>query len=392
MPDPYRHRIRDVSRYLGCSPAAAVEDFQIASQFLYCYRHSPDTFNTYRREIEHFLNWCWIIRRRPLSQISQFDFEAYVDFARHPPRNWIGKAIVRRFIMHDNARVPNPDWRPYVTSTYEYTLSHSSLRSLFAVLSSFFNFLILENHATANPIPRARLKNRYLRGRQEQRQNRRLSQLEWNFVIEAARTMAAEDPDKHERTLFIISALFAMYLRVSELVDTPRWRPLMGHFQRDLEGNWWFFTVGKGNKEREIAVSDEMLDALKRYRRSRGLRPLPSHGESLPLIHKLRDSGAITSSRHIRYLVRQCFDRAALLMGENGLHHKSKRLSVATVHWLRHTGISEDVKHRPREHVRDDAGHSSISITDLYIDVERSERHASARNKSLRSQVAGRSK
>ena len=35
----------------------------------------------------------------------------------------------------------------------------------------------------------------------------------------------------------------------------------------------------------------------------------------------------------------------------------------ATVHWLRHTGISEDIKSgRPREHVRDDARHSSSDI------------------------------
>lgn len=57
---------------------------------------------------------------------------------------------------------------------------------------------------------------------------------------------------------------------------------------------------------------------------------------------------------------------------------------AATVRWLRHTGISDDVKTRPREHVRDDAGHSSGAITDRYIDIERKERHDSARNKSLK--------
>jgi hypothetical protein len=62
---------------------------------------------------------------------------------------------------------------------------------------------------------------------------------------------------------------------------------------------------------------------------------------------------------------------------------EAERLSAATVHWLRHTGISEDVKHRPREHVRDDAGHGSSAITDRYIDVERAERHASARHKKI---------
>ena len=48
-----------------------------------------------------------------------------------------------------------------------------------------------------------------------------------------------------------------------------------------------------------------------------------------------------------------------------------------------HTGISDDVKHRPRERVRDDAGHSSSAITDKYIDIELKEHHKSAKNKQI---------
>ena len=158
----------------------------------------------------------------------------------------------------------------------------------------------------------------------------------------------------------------------------------MGHFQPDQEGNWWFVTVGKGNKEREISVSDAMLEALKRYRSSRGLPPLPSPGESNPLIHKTRGRGGITSTRQIRGIVQTCFDLAAARMRKEGFVEDSERLAAATVHWLRHTGISDDVKHRPREHVRDDAGHGSSAITDRYIDVERTERHASARSKLIK--------
>ena len=54
------------------------------------------------------------------------------------------------------------------------------------------------------------------------------------------------------------------------------------------------------------------------------------------------------------------------------------------MHWLCHTGISEDVKIRPREHVRDDAGHSSSAITDKYIDVELRERNNSAKRKRIK--------
>ena len=75
-----------------------------------------------------------------------------------------------------------------------------------------------------------------------------------------------------------------------------------------------------------------------------------------------------------------CFDKAILNL-EQQSPEEAEILRSATVHWLRHTGISEDVKIRPREHVRDDAGHNSSAITDRYIDVELQERAKSARKK-----------
>ncbi len=71
------------------------------------------------------------------------------------------------------------------------------------------------------------------------------------------------------------------------------------------------------------------------------------------------------------------------MLESEGKQEEAEGLRAATVHWLRHTGISEDVKRRPREHVRDDAGHSSGAITDRYIDVELRERARSAKGKVL---------
>lgn len=68
---------------------------------------------------------------------------------------------------------------------------------------------------------------------------------------------------------------------------------------------------------------------------------------------------------------------------KDGFSEEAKTLNEVTAHWLRHTGISDDVKIRPREHVRDDAGHSSSAITDKYIDIELRERHQSARKKPI---------
>jgi site-specific recombinase XerD len=384
MENPFKTPISSVSHLSVNVPKDALADYQVASEFIYSYRGSPDTFSTYRREIEHMLHWCWLVAKKSLQQITREDIESYAEFARHPPDTWIGDKNVPRFVEKGGERLPNPRWRPYVSVGGEYVCSQAGLQSLFSVLSSFFNFLIQQNVLSANPVSQIRQKSKFLRKHQSQGKIRRLSPLQWDYVIEAAEQMAAAEPLVHERTLFIMNALFAMYLRISELVDTPRWQPQMGHFQLDQEGNWWFITVGKGNKEREVSVSDAMLDALKRYRKSRGLPGLPGPGESSPLIHKTRGKGGIGSTRQIRGIVQKCFDAAASKMRAEGFVEDSQRLADATVHWLRHTGISEDVKHRPREHVRDDAGHGSSAITDRYIDVERAERHASAKTKAIR--------
>ncbi len=194
--------------------------------------------------------------------------------------------------------------------------------------------------------------------------------------------MAEKNP-KHERTLFIISALYSMYLRISELAASDRWTPTMGDFYRDPDGLWLFKTIGKGNKERHIAVSQDMIRALKRWRRHLGLTLQPSPGETTALIPKRHGSGALASTRTINMIVQECFDQTTQRLKADGFNDDAQAIMNATVHWLRHTGISDDVKIRPREHVRDDAGHSSSSITDKYIDVETRERYQSAKKKHM---------
>ena len=195
--------------------------------------------------------------------------------------------------------------------------------------------------------------------------------------------MAQADPLKHERTLFIMSALYAMYLRISELAASNRWTPQMNDFFQDHEQRWWFNTVGKGNKERQIAVSDAMLIALKRWRSHLGLTSLPTPADHSALIPKIKGKGAISSTTYIREIVQLCFDQATFALERSGNKLEAQNLQEATVHWLRHTGISDDVKILPREHVRDDAGHSSSAITDRYIDIELKARHQSGKNKPI---------
>jgi len=127
-----------------------------------------------------------------------------------------------------------------------------------------------------------------------------------------------------------------------------------------------------------------MLKALKRYRKYLGLTALPTSDEKTPLVSKQLGKGATTSTRYVREIVQRCFDAAYQRMNDDGLKDDATELCAATVHWIRYTGISEDIKYRPREHVRDDADHTSIQTTDRYIESEIRERHASGKRKKIK--------
>lgn len=377
-------------------PAQFVSDFKAALDFLTQYSNNKATFESYRREIERLLQWAWLIRKQSILGLKRQDLEEYISFCLKPPKSWIALKRVPRFIEKDALRLPNPEWRPFVVSNTKfehkrglelnknhYHLSQKAIQEIFTVLSSFYNALILEEKIGFNPIALIKQKSKYLQKQQRRAAVMRLTEQQWRTCLDTVKEMAGNDPEKHERTLFIITMFYLLYLRISELVASSRWIPEMGHFYQDSNKLWWFKTVGKGNKMRDIAVSDNMLEALKRYRLTLNLPPLPLPNEKTSLISKEKGLGPITSSRHIRRIMQLCFDNTIEKLRATGFESEADALEAATVHWLRHTGISDDInkRGRPIVHVRDDAGHASVGITDRYNDVELIERHKSAKNK-----------
>lgn len=376
---------------------AAEKEFRLCLEFLKSYGNSLDTFTAYRREIERMLQWAWLVVKKPIKEISRNDIRDYLQFVTSPPKNWIGTKTVSRFI-HDAAsglRKANTDWRPFVAkiskvarrhgkeaSKTTYQLSNKSMEAIFAALSSLFGFLQQENYLEVNPVSLIRQKKGYIQRQQVRKVTRKLSKLQWMHVIHAAEEMALED-SQHERTLFLMSAFYLLGVRISELAYAPGRMAVMGSFAPDKQGLWWFTTIGKGNKIRDIAVPDELLAALKRYRTYLDLPPLPSRDEPTPLLPKLKGKAGL-GSRHIRNLVQAVFDRAISSLQRASKTDEAEDLATATVHWLRHTAISSEIEYRPREHIRDDVGHENPATMDKYIDTDRLARHQSAQHKRLK--------
>jgi site-specific recombinase XerD len=378
---------RQYHQYLR-TPKVAIH-YSWVIEFLTLYMGSIDTYNAYRRDLERFCQWAWLFTKKPLDAIDQTDIHAFFEFNKKPPLAWIGSKNVSRFIKHEQNLIHNPEWCPFVNiPSKKQRMEHvahqpspSSMRALFATLSSFYNYQLQQGRLLRNPVQQLRQKKRLLQTQQQQRVTRKLSNQQWDIIIASIQQKCQTDA-RYERHLFVLAAFYLLGLRISELSETPNRIPKMGDFYPDSEERWWFQTLSKGNKLRDVAVPDSLLLALKRFRMHLNLSPLPGRQEQTPLIPKLKGEGGI-GVRQLRYLVQHCFDLAIEALEKLGKNDSAEDIRSATVHWLRHTSISHDVLHRPREHVRDDAGHESTVVTDLYIETDRHARHASAQHKPL---------
>ncbi|MBC3776394.1 site-specific integrase [Pseudomonas sp. SWRI99] len=375
-----------VRDYLASFPEEleAHQGYIAARGFLKSYAGNEATFNSYRTHVERLLLWSLLVARKPLLELRRSDAEAFMEFCLRPTAAWIGPVVKSRFLRVGGQRKSSADtyqlnavWRPFsqtapkrdkhlpepAPSENRYKMAQGSVAQVFAVCGSFYQYAMDEGLTEANPFRAVKQKAVYKQRHTQEVSGRALSHLQWDYVIETAEEMAEEDPD-HERTLFVLTTLFAMYLRVSDLVGRDNWEPTMGDFRRDTMGNWWFHVVGKGNKSAKISVRDDYVHTyLSRYRRHLGLSALPSPHETYPLLTTLSGRGGL-SGRHLRLLLQQVFDRALLKMTAEGRSDDEiDNLRSASLHWLRHTSATFDAPFRDMKDLQADLRHNSLSTT-----------------------------
>lgn len=374
-----------VSEYLCSLPShvRATEGYLAVRAFLKSYSDSDATFNSYRIQTERMLLWSLLIANKPLLEMSRADAEDFIDFCLAPPADWISLVSHRRFSKsyESDECIANPDWRPFTvtvskrerslqSATYQekrhYKMAKASIAQLFAVCSSFFQNAIDEGRADKNPFRAIRQKKVYKQPTTTDASARSLTHLQWGYVLKTAEHMADEDPERHERTLFILATLFSMYLKPVDLVGHEGWKPCMGDFRQDSSGNWWFHVISKGNKSASISVRDEYIEEyLARYRRHLGLQPLPSPNDKQPLLTTLYGRAGLTD-RIIRIIVQEVFDRALGRMIDEGLNgDEVDSLRSASLHWLRHTSAAFDASVRDMKDLQSDLRHSCLSVTQI---------------------------
>ncbi|MCY1398570.1 Tyrosine recombinase XerC [compost metagenome] len=378
-----------VREYLAgfADDSRAIEGYLAVRGFLKSYAGNETTFNSYRTHVERLLLWALLVARKPLLELRRRDAEAFMEFCLKPPADWVGPVIKSRFVrlggrkkLESDTWQVNDAWRPFSVTVSKrdrkiaeasfgevhdrpYKMSQGSVAQVFAVCGSFFQHAIDEGLTEVNPFRAVKQKSIYKQRNTLDVAGRSLTQLQWSYAIETAERMADED-EVHERTLFILTTLFSMYLRVSDLVGRDNWEPTMGDFRRDTAGNWWFHVVGKGNKAAKVSVRDDYIQTyFTRYRRHLGLPPLPSPHDKQPLLSTLKGRGGL-SDRHIRLLLQEVFDRALARMADEGWSDDERdQLRSASLHWLRHTSATFDAPHRDMKDLQADLRHNSLSTT-----------------------------
>lgn len=386
----------DVKHFLESGPSWRLQHWQWALDYLgYVGRNkSEHTYSRFRNETERFLLWVFMIKQKPLDEFRKADVLEYADFCWKPPVSWISFASADRFLLQGGFYKVNPEWLPFrlkrtknqsdqTLDKKKYRPSQETLKAMFTAIIAFYKHLMNEEKCFGNPAQLAKNDCRYLIKDAQVKEIRRLTDDQWHYVLRTADKMALENPN-YERSLFILVTLKTLFLRISELSERETWRPVMSHFWQDHDENWWLKVYGKGRKIRDVTVPTEYFPYLRRYRAFLGLSPLPSPGDQMPLVEKLRGQGGLTA-RHLTRLVQEVFDAAYTSMASDYGEEKAKKLKEASTHWLRHTGASMEIERgRALKDVSEDLGHASMATTDtIYVQSETKKRAESGKTRKV---------
>ena len=356
---------------------------------------SEHTYVRFRSEVERFLLWLFLFKNKPMGSLRKQDILEYADFCWKPPTNWVALSSADRFIFTNGFFKINPSWRPFrlkglknrnkntQTEKRLYKPSQETLKANFTAIISFYKFLNNEELCYGNPAQVAKSDCRYFIADSQIKEVRRLTQAQWEHVLETAENLANQNPT-YERSLFVIASLKVLFLRISELSERKAWSPCMNHFWQDEDGNWWLKVFGKGRKLRDISVPTQFLVYLTRYRQYCGLTNLPSNSDTAPLVAKTRGVGGM-SSRHLTRIVQEIFDAAYESMSSVKGKKASDKLLDASSHWLRHTGASMEIERgRALKDLSEDLGHASMATTDtVYVQSEHKKRAESGKDRDV---------
>ncbi|REE18387.1 site-specific recombinase XerD [Paraburkholderia sp. BL27I4N3] len=303
---------------------------------------------------------------QPLSSLTHEDLLVYQHFLADPQP-------AARWTADGGPKHPrnDPRWRPFYGP-----LSESSQRQAMVILNVMFAWLVQAGYLAGNPLSLSRRRAR----RAKPRIVRYLSPELWLDVktfIQGMPTQSSREREHHARVRWLFTLLYLGGLRITEVGTNT-----MGRFFRRGDENgkdrWWLEVMGKGNRDRLVPATSEMMTELGAYRRTRGLPALPSPGEDMPLVLPIGQSRKPLTRAALHRIVKDVFSGAAESLRAQDDDHvqRAARLEQASAHWLRHSAGSHMTDQQlDLRLVRDNLGHASLTTTSQYLHMDDDRRH-----------------
>ncbi len=334
---------------------AANNDWQAIQCWFNEFYDSPQTLRNYRKEAERLLLWAINQRQKALSDLSREDFQYYQDFLANPQPSsiWCGPRAERASIK----------WRPF-----KGPLSENSQRQALIIINALFSYLVDAGYLAGNPLSLIRRRNKKLRPQTNQAlsQQRYLDHKTWQLLKNHLNNQEREtikQENHFQRNRFLFHLLYLMAPRVSEVSSHS-----MNSF-RLYRGQWWWFVLGKGDKQGKIPASDEMLAALMQYREHLGLTPLPDENDTTPLLRSISGSKGISANMVYRQVKSVVTEAANAIRADNPL--QAAVLEKASTHWFRHTSVTHgDDAGIELKYLTRSARHEKIETTAIYQHAE----------------------
>ena len=349
----------------GVATIAARDDRVAVQAWIAARAGSALTAKVYEREVDRFILWIVLERRKALSDAVAEDCRAYIDFLAAVPDAWISRRHVPRLA---------PGWAPFAGP-----LSVGSQRQAVGIVHSLFQWLVQAGYLKANPwaLVRRRIGDD-LEGSVAARNGDSIGESSRAFTPAAWKALQAqaekdtETPATAARMRWLLVFAEATGLRASELVNARR-----GHFAR-RQGAWWLRVLGKGARNRSVPVPSAAMKATMDYFASRGV-DFESAPDDMPLLASIAAPGQPLSypalHKAFKSFVLRALRHSSLPVAER------READAASTHWLRHThatraverGVGADVLQANMGHAdpRTTAGYFKTQLDRRLAEMER---------------------
>lgn len=314
----------------------ARNDLEAIEMWLAEVAKTNSSFRSYRLEAERCLLWATVSRGKPLSALSDEDIAAYAQFLRDPqPREqWLSAGAPRR---GDNS------WRPFRTPLSLRTSEHA-----LGILATLFAWLHTAGYLRENPwygpatyLMRTKEKSLAPAMATEPDANV-ISAIEWFWIRKTLDEMETRD-DRHATAKSRAVLYLAYYgdLKPGEICSLRL--SSISVLDSQTIPIWKLDIEGRAKELREIVLLPPLQQALEHYLHSRGIAlearatqadlPLIASNHGVPDWPEVEGHLSELDGRSFTGLV---FKRAAALAQCAGDTMAARRLSGATVQWLRH--------------------------------------------------------